>query len=92
MFSFLSATRGGLKITKQKKPSKSKIRLIATIISLPVMIPVWIIGWLLTPTSQKQRIKIKTQPRRVYLITTAKQQNLQPQHEEPKIENEPMAA
>jgi len=82
----------GLKITKQKKPSKSKIRLIATIISLPVMIPVWIIGWLLTPASHKQRIKIKSQPRRVYLIAPAKQQNIQTQNEEAKIENEPIAA
>jgi hypothetical protein len=88
----LIVTRGRLKITKQKQSSKSNLRLIATIIFLPVLIPMWLIGWLLASESQKQKINKNTQPRRVYIVATTKQPNPQTQLEEPQLENKPIPA
>jgi hypothetical protein len=80
------------KIEKQKTSRKSKIRVIATIIFLPIIIPIWIIGWTLTQRSElKQGIKTthykehnyaskKTQEKQITIL------------EKSKIENEPIPA
>jgi len=83
----------GAEIEKQKQLRKSKIRIISTIIFLPIIIPICIIGWTLMQMSEsKQSIKIANYKERNYVTQKTIQEKQLTIFKETKIENEPIAA